>query len=61
MVCTKSKLLINCIQGFIISTFLFVQTAVKLRNSQFTEIVNLDMSWIIPISFKFLYTSLVNT
>ena len=27
----------------------------KLRNSQIHEIINFDTSWIIPVSFKFLY------
>ena len=59
---TKPKILptLNCTKGFIVSNFLLVRTAAKLRNSQIYGNCQLWYSLIIPISFKCSYISLRN-
>ena len=60
--CAKSRLLTwkTVIKVSLSHFFNYFRLLWSLESHRFTEIINFDTSWIIPISFKCLYVSLVN-
>ena len=62
MFCAKSRLLTpkTVLKPSLSHFFYYFRPLWSLETHRFTEIINFDTSWIIPISFKFLYMSLVN-